>query len=458
MNETIAALSSGTLPSGIAVLRVSGPAVADVLTALVGGVPAPRRASYRSIRDAVGALIDNGVVLYFDGPNSATGEDIAEFHLHGGRAVVAACLQAVTSVAGVRLAQAGEFTRRAFENGRIDLTAAEGLSDLLAAETEGQRRLALAEAAGALRMRFDGWMRRLTDIRAGIEAAFDFADEGDVGEDAATRSDSAVAALLAEMRDDLAGSHRGEIIREGYRVVLAGAPNAGKSSLLNALAGRDVAIVTPVPGTTRDVLEVTLDLGGLPVRIADTAGLRETRDEVEAIGIERAEAAVRQADLVLLLTDLADAADVGTAMTHVKQLRRLPGEPSSTEGATEVLLVETKADLDPSRVPSSGDGSAVHRISALTGLGIDALLADISQRAERAAGASGSSIPIQTRHRAVISEAAGLLEAYLASPHMPAEIAAETLRHTSMALGRLTGQVDVEDLLDVVFSRFCIGK
>ncbi|MDX1730609.1 MAG: tRNA uridine-5-carboxymethylaminomethyl(34) synthesis GTPase MnmE, partial [Aurantimonas coralicida] len=302
-SDTIAALSSGALPAGVAVVRVSGPAARDVMERLAGSVPPERRASLRRFRDAADRTIDRGIALFFPGPGSVTGEDLAEFHLHGGRAVVAAFLEAGTSIPGVRLAVAGEFTRRGFENGRIDLTEAEGLADLLAASTEAQRRMAVAQAGGALRALYGGWMRDLTNARAMIEASFDFADEGDVDDDVASGVERQVAEVAEAMRTHLVKADRGEILREGFKVAIVGAPNAGKSSLLNALADREVAIVTEIPGTTRDVIEATLDLGGIPVRFSDTAGIRETADRIEAMGIERARAVMDEADLVLALVD-----------------------------------------------------------------------------------------------------------------------------------------------------------
>ncbi len=447
MEDTIVALSSGALPAGVAVVRVSGPAARRVVERLAGAVPEPRRASLRRIRDEAGALLDRGLVLFFPGPDSATGEDLAEFHLHGGRATVARFVEAATSLPGLRLAEAGEFTRRAFVNGRIDLTEAEGLSDLLAAETERQRRAALLQAEGGSRRLFEEWGTRLLHARALIEASFDFSDEGDVGEgvDAGVRAE--VAALAAEIDAHLRGAARGEILRDGFRVAIAGAPNAGKSSLLNALARREVAIVTPVPGTTRDVLEVTLDLAGLPVRLFDTAGLRETADPVEAIGIARAREAVERADLVLWL-DAADGAETeaaAAALLHVKQ--------GATGAPRPGLRVRSKADL----AGAPPEGAHDLAISVRTGAGLDALLAVLAARADAAAGAADA-LPLQARHRAALVETRRALADFARAPDMLPEVAAEILRDAADRLGRLTGRTDVEDLLGVIFSRFCIGK
>ncbi|RIY02776.1 tRNA uridine-5-carboxymethylaminomethyl(34) synthesis GTPase MnmE [Aureimonas flava] len=433
--DTIAALSSGALPAGIAVLRVSGPAARLAMESLAGGVPDPRRASLRTFRDRSGVPIDRGLLLFFPGPGSVSGEDLAEFHVHGGRAVAAAMLAALTGISGVRLAEAGEFTRRAFENGRIDLTEAEGLADLLAAETEGQRARAMAQAGGSLRQLADAWMARLLRARALIEAAFDFSDEGDVADDVAGGVAAEVAALAGEMRRSLAEARRGEIWRDGFHVVIAGAPNAGKSSLLNALAEREVAIVSPVPGTTRDVIETRLDLGGVPVRFSDTAGLRAADDAVEAIGVERARAALRQADLVLQLV--------------------APGEEAGElEGEAPVLRLRTKRDLAPDGPPPAGFDLA---LSARTGEGIDALVRRVADAAREAAGDPARAVPARLRQREVVAGTLAHLDAY--DPlHQPAEVAAETLRLAADRLGALTGRRGVEDLLGVIFGEFCIGK
>ncbi|WP_061937852.1 tRNA uridine-5-carboxymethylaminomethyl(34) synthesis GTPase MnmE [Aureimonas sp. AU22] len=433
-DETIAALSSGALPAGIAVLRVSGPAARLAMETLAGGVPEARRASLRTFRTADGQAIDRGLLLFFPAPHSVSGEDLAEFHIHGGRAVAAAMLQALTTLPAIRLAGPGEFTRRAFENGRIDLTEAEGLADLLAAETEGQRAQALAQAEGGLRVVADGWMRRLLRARALIEAAFDFSDEGDVDDDVAASVSGEVAALAAEMRASLSAARRGEIWRDGFHVVIAGAPNAGKSSLLNALAEREVAIVSPIPGTTRDVVETRLDLGGIPVRLSDTAGLRALDDVVEAIGIERARKALTEADLVLHLVAPGD-------------------EPDAVEAAAPVLRLRTKADLGPEGLPAKFDLA----VSTRTGEGLAALVDRILAAASGAAGDPALVVPARLRHREIITGTLAFLDGY--DPvSQPPEVAAETLRLAADRLGALTGRTGVEDLLGVIFGEFCIGK
>ncbi|EAU41458.1 tRNA modification GTPase [Fulvimarina pelagi HTCC2506] len=472
-SDTIAALSSGALPSGVAVVRVSGAKANVAMTSLAGAMPPARQASLRTFRSADGVPIDTGIALFFDGPNTVTGEDIAEFHLHGGRAVVSAFLQAVTHIADIRLAEAGEFTRRAFENGRIDLTEAEGLADLLAAETEGQRRAAFDQARGALSTVYEGWMKRLTQARAMIEAGFDFADEDDVGENAGAGVRQAVSEICDDIRAHLQKASRGEILRSGYKVAIVGAPNAGKSSLLNALAEREAAIVTDVPGTTRDVISVTLDLSGVPVVLLDTAGIRETKDKVEAIGVGRTRAAMNEANLVLALEDPRDApgplSRLKGLLSYVKPSLGPVGQALDDEESEEetlerdVLTVRTKVDLasgqkDPGHGKHLEEGGYDFAISAKTGAGISELMEAISERARTAAGDPASSVPLRVRQRQLLEDTVRILEEFLNDRDAPDEIAAETLRRASTRLGALTGAVGVEDLLDVIFSEFCIGK
>ena len=477
-SDTIAALSSGALPSGVAVVRVSGPDAADALRRLCGALPAARRASLRTFRDASGDVIDRGIAIFFPGPETVTGEDIAEFHLHGGRAVVSACLEAITSAVGTRLAEPGEFTRRAFENGRIDLTEAEGLGDLIAAETEGQHRAAILQAGGALRTLYEDWMAHLTTARAHLEASFDFSDEGDVAEDVADPVRERVGEIVAEIRTHLSRADRGEILRSGYKVAIVGAPNAGKSSLLNALADREVAIVTEIPGTTRDVIEATLDLGGIPVRFSDTAGIRETSDRVEEIGVERAREVMARADLVLALVDPQQGhgplARLTELLSHVKHPMMQAADASledlaegTAKGRRRILTVRTKADQPaPTGLTARfGNEWTDFRfdfvVSAKSGAGLDALTDRLGELAAAAAGLAGggeAAIPLRTRQRELVTETLHILEEFVGNAGLPAEIGAETLRRASDTLGRLTGTVGVEDLLEVIFSQFCIGK
>ncbi len=429
---TLFAPASGFGRAAIAVIRVSGPAAGAVLTALAGPLPAPRRLSLRTLRDpADGAILDRALIAWMPGPSTVTGEDMAELHLHGGVAVRAGVIRALTAFPGCRPAEAGAFTRRAVLNGRMDLTEAEGVADLIEAETEAQRRQALRQLDGALGRQVAAWRDEAIDCLAAAEAALDFSDEGDVDDTALDRAlfDRA-ARLRAAIAAALADGRRGERVREGFWVVLAGPPNAGKSTLLNALSRRDAAIVSPVPGTTRDAIEVRLDLGGLPVMLVDTAGLRETHDPVEAEGIRRTRRRMAEADLVLML---------------------VPPVPKATEPAAtgRVLRVRTKADL----ADGSGGGLAV---SALTGQGMPALLEAIAAEAEAALG-GGDALITRERHRDALERCVAHLDRLPAVAAMP-ELVAEDLRLAVRALGEVGGHVGIEAVLDRLFSGFCIGK
>lgn len=433
MSDTIFALSTGTTPSGVAIVRLSGPGVRFALETTVGGVPEPRKAVLKTVRDASGEAIDRGLVLFFPAPASFTGEDVAEFHLHGGRAVVAAMLDALQGLSGLRLAEAGEFTRRAFENGRLDLTEAEGLADLIAAETEAQRRLALRLAGGAFRIQAEGWRQRLIDLRAHIEADLDFSDEDDVPDDVSGTVYKGIVALREEMERELIAGRRGERIRDGFEVVVLGPPNAGKSSLVNALAERDVAIVTDIPGTTRDLLEVRLDLDGYAVTLVDTAGLRDAGDVIEAEGMRRGRARAEAADLILWLDEEG----------------RAPPQDVSALGV-EMLSLQTKADLHVS------SGAQARSVSVRDQASVDAL---IGLLAREAAGRLSGESPLITRARqsqCLKQSVDALREGEVRG--LPAEIVADHLRQAGEALGRLTGRIDVEDVLGSIFSTFCIGK
>jgi tRNA modification GTPase len=358
-SDTIYALSSGHGRAGVAVIRVSGPSAGLVLDRMAAPRPKPRFAAFRRIRHPdTSELLDEALVLWFPAPRSETGEDMAELQVHGGAAVLRAVLGALGSVPGCRPAEAGEFARRAFENGRVDLTGVEGLADLVDAETEAQRRQALAQAGGALASLYEGWRHRLIEARALFEAAIDFSDEADVAADAVAQARERVATLATEVSAHLADGHRGEIVRDGFRIVLAGPPNVGKSSLLNVLARRDVAIVSPEAGTTRDVIEVRLDLGGFAVVLADTAGLRDAVGAVEAEGIRRTLSRTRSADLVLWLVDATDPS--------------MP-PPDLTAASVPPLIVQNKVDLVSSgSIPPSVDGAIP--VSCATGDGMDRLV------------------------------------------------------------------------------------
>ena len=443
--DTIYALSSGALPSGVAVVRTSGPQSRLVLETMIGGPVDPRRAVLRSIRDRNGESIDRGLVLWFPGPESFTGEDMAEYQIHGGRAVVAALFRCFETFAGMRPADPGEFTRRAFLAGRVDLTEAEGLADLLAAETEAQRRQAAGQAAGALRQLYGEWRRRLVRIRALIEADFDFAEEEDVPGSVATEAWADAAALREEIRHHLDGADRGERIRNGLQVVLLGAPNVGKSSLLNALACRDVAIVTEEAGTTRDIVEVHLDLGGRAVTLVDTAGLREGTGRVEAEGIRRALARGRSADVVLWL----EAPDIGVAARPEEDISR-----------GEVWSVATKCDLVDGEGPGRRVDGETKRfvVSATTGEGLDILVTALTRFADERGRGVNEVLPTRERHRRHLLDTIAQLNNGIEEVGKPAELRAEDLRRAGDELGRITGEIGVEELLDVIFGEFCIGK
>ncbi|WP_413813368.1 tRNA uridine-5-carboxymethylaminomethyl(34) synthesis GTPase MnmE [Devosia sp. Root635] len=425
--DTIVALSSGAPPSGVAVIRLSGPDVSDILLDIAGSIPEPRRLTLRPIgRDS---LLDRGLVAWFPAPHSFTGEDCAELQVHGSPAGVRAIIKLITSK-GARLAEAGEFTRRAFENGKLDLVEIEGLGDLLEAETENQRRQALARFEGGLSQRIDSWRDQLLDLRAEIEARLDFSDEGDVADALPASFGDSIAALRADIGTALASLEHGRIIREGIRVALAGPPNAGKSSLLNALAKSDIAIVTDEAGTTRDVREVPLDIGGQLYILLDLAGLRDTDSKAEAEGVRRARQAIEQADIVLWL----HAPDIADAMA---------GQ------GDRIIRVGTKRDLGA--VP----GMDVE-VSAQSGAG----LADLLQRIEAIGETLSTGEPAvlsRERDRLALESATEALNAAARQLAVP-ELAAESLRIASQSLERLLGRLDAERVLDRLFASFCIGK
>ena len=436
--DTIVALSSGRLPAGIAVVRISGKQTRFAVETIVGELPEPRLARYATFQTPDGVKIDSGLILFFPGPHSFTGEDCAEFQIHGGKATVAALLDSLTALPDIRHAEAGEFTRRAFLNGKLDLVETEALVDLIAAETEAQRRLAVLNAGGAQSRLYAEWRRRLIHARAMIEAELDFADESDVPGSVADIIWADMQRLLGEIHEHINGFHRAEIIRDGYDIVIAGSPNAGKSSLLNALARRDAAIVSDEPGTTRDLVELSLDLDGIKVRLTDTAGIRDGAGKVETIGIERARQRAEAADLVLLLVDAsAESADLPAI-----------GNPNIIRIGTKVDLVT--ADPVDVRVPLM--------VSSFTGQGIPELLGLMGERARRAAGDAGDVLPSRLRHVELLRETTGHLSVALQGIDCGLELRADDLRLAADRLGRISGAVDVEDLLDVIFSQFCIGK
>jgi tRNA modification GTPase len=423
MTDTIFALSSGRPPAAISVIRVSGPRAHEAGIAVAGSLPEPRTAAVRELRrPESGELLDEGLVLRFDSPASSTGEDIVEFQSHGGRAVVDALLGVLASFDGLRLAEPGEFTRRAFESGRIDLTEAEGLADLIEAETESQRRAALLMAEGGLRKQIGDWQERVLALSAEAERAIDY-DEADEPVDAAL---SASCAALARELGAWLERPRAERLKDGIRVVVAGPTNAGKSSLLNAIAGEERAIVTDIPGTTRDHIEVPLALGGIPIVLTDTAGLRATGDEVEAIGVARAERLVEGADVLVWLGDR------GAAPEHPR-----------------LIAVHAKSD-----VRGEGSGGSIP-VSSKTGEGLKPLLERIGEEAKSLLPGEDA-IALNRRQAQHIAEAAdAMAHAGAARDHV---LIAEDLRVARSAFDRLTGRAGVEDVLDALFSRFCLGK
>lgn len=442
MTDTIYALASGPGRAGVAVVRVSGPLAGPALDALAGAArPEPRRAALRSIGDGGGGEIDRGLVLWFPGPASFTGEDCAEFHVHGGPAVVEALARAL-SAAGLRPAEAGEFTRRAFANGKMDLTEAEGLADLIDAETEGQRAQALAQMTGALRGVYEDWREQLISVLAALEGEIDFPDEDDVPDQLSSTAAAPLSSLAGSLSRHLDDERRGERVREGFVIALIGAPNAGKSSLLNRLARRDAAIVTAIPGTTRDVVEVRLVLAGFAVILADTAGLREAADEVEAEGVRRALARAEDADLRLALVDVSR--ETFTADLAAK-LR--PGD----------AVIWNKTDL-AHPAASVPDGLVAFELSAATGDGVDALEAWLSAAVTERLSAREAPALSRARHRDGVSRALAHLESAQLRLGDAPELAASDVHLALRALESLTGRIDVEDVLDRVFSQFCIGK
>jgi len=453
--ETIYALSSGHWgamgPTGVGVIRVSGSQVRAIIKAFCGDIPRERMASLRTlVNPQTNDPLDQALVLYFQGPHSFTGEDVVEFHVHGGRAVIGGVLGALSSFAQMRMAEPGEFSRRAFENGKLDLLEVEGLADLIEADTSAQKTQALAQMGGVFSRLYEGWRGDLIHAIALVESALDFSDEGDVPEDIASGAMGQVKLLYEAINSHLDDGHRGEIVRDGYRVAIVGAPNAGKSSLMNGLAQRDVVIVCDEAGTTRDVVEVRLDIDGLSVIVSDTAGLRETTSKVELEGIARSFKQIEQASLILWMID-GTAPEVG-----------LPDQVAASDAL--VLKIWNKVDL--AAVDPAFEREVDLALSAEQGTGLDQLVERISEIAkthmaqtQMPKGMSFEGVLItRARHRDLLLSALEGLRDFLDGDLSDTELRAEDLRRAAFAIGRLTGKVDVEDILDKLFIEFCIGK
>jgi tRNA modification GTPase len=450
--QTIFALSSGRSPSAIAVVRISGPQASVLVGAIAGKLPLPRMATRALLRDARREPIDDALVLWFPAPSSATGEDVAEFHVHGGRAVLAALFAALSAFGNVRAAEPGEFTRRAFENGKLDLTEAEGLDDLVHADTERQRRQALRQLKGLLGDRARDWRAEIIEASALIEAGIDFSDQADVPAELVAPALARIKTLLAEIEQVLGAQGRSERLRDGLVVAIAGPPNVGKSTLMNQLARREVAIVSPHAGTTRDVIEVQLDLDGYPVTVIDTAGIRETDDPVEQEGVRRARARAAEADLVLWLVDT-------------------PRQDHPHQSGAPLWVVRNKIDLDvvavdearprSDTIDASRSDAGVQpgfAISASRGDGLGELIAALVSFAQDFFGADSGGLIGRERQRQWLQQTADSLRRCIGAFSEGEEFAAEDLRMAATALGRLLGRVDVEDILEVIFRDFCIGK
>lgn len=435
--DTIFALSSGKLPSGVAVIRVSGNEVQNIIKSIRGKVPPARMMAYGSLYSLEHEFLDSALTVFFPAPNSFTGEDCVEFHLHGGKAVVARFLNELSKFENCRIAEAGEFSKRAFANGKLDLTEAEGLADLIDAETESQRRLAVMGASGALAELYREWRQELLRARAMIEAELDFVEEQDIPDSVSDQIWDKLKLLSSAIKKHVADGYRAQAMRDGIKIVIAGAPNSGKSSIINRLAGRDVAIVTDEEGTTRDALEIRLILAGLPVLVTDTAGIRETANKVEKIGIDTALKRLQEADLVLHIEDMSSPVEI-----------TLPAENNA-----EIWRLGNKVDLvsgDDSRWPI--------QFSAETGEGFEEFLDKLIEFCNSFSESLGDLVPARKRQFDLLKETISEIDSALMLKDLDLTLRAEHLRRAGDMLGRITGDIDVEDILDVIFSQFCVGK
>ena len=435
--DTIFALSSGKLPSGVAVIRVSGNEVQNIIKSIRGKVPPARMMAYGSLYSLEHEFLDSALTVFFPAPNSFTGEDCVEFHLHGGKAVVARFLNELSKFENCRIAEAGEFSKRAFANGKLDLTEAEGLADLIDAETESQRRLAVMGASGALAELYREWRQELLRARAMIEAELDFVEEQDIPDSVSDQIWDKLKLLSSAIKKHVADGYRAQAMRDGIKIVIAGAPNSGKSSIINRLAGRDVAIVTDEEGTTRDALEIRLILAGLPVLVTDTAGIRETANKVEKIGIDTALKRLQEADLILHIEDMSSPVEI-----------TLPAENNA-----EIWRLGNKVDLvsgDDSRWPI--------QFSAETGEGFEEFLDKLIEFCNSFSESLGDLVPARKRQFDLLKETISEIDSALMLKDLDLTLRAEHLRRAGDMLGRITGDIDVEDILDVIFSQFCVGK
>ncbi|EJF83420.1 tRNA modification GTPase mnmE [Bartonella elizabethae Re6043vi] len=434
--DTIFAVSSGLLPSGVAVIRLSGPHVVHIVETLCGCLPKARFMHYGNLTARDGSFLDSALTVFFPAPHSFTGEDCAEFHLHGGKAVVNRFLDELSTFSECRMAEAGEFSRRAFMEGKLDLVQAEGLADLIEAETESQRRLAVMGTSGHLTTLYRDWRHKLMKARAFIEAELDFADEADIPNAISDKIWKDVEDLCISLREHIAEGERASILRDGLKIVIAGAPNSGKSSIMNRLAGKSVAIVTEEAGTTRDALEMRLILAGLPIFLTDTAGFRKTENKVEQLGIEVAKQHVREADLVILVYDIGN-----------------PEQVDLPETSAEIWRVGNKLDLY-----EKNDQDYSIQFSALTGLNFDHFIKELESFCHHRASKVGNLVPARKRQLQLLKEAVKEIENSLNYHSLDLSLRAEHLRRASDFIGKITGDIDVEDLLDIIFSEFCVGK
>lgn len=448
--KTIYALSTAPGKAGVAIIRLSGPNVIAILKQIIGEVPKPRYATLKTLYHPITKhQLDKALILYFPAPHSFTGEDVGELHIHGGKAVIESVLEAISHCEGTRLAEPGEFTKRGFLNAKLDLTEVEGLADLIEAQTEAQRQQALLQASGVHSQLYESWRSQLLKALALLEAELDFADEADVLESVTSEKDKIVKESVKSIKRHLSDHHRGEILREGFRVVIAGPPNAGKSSLLNRLAQRDAAIVSEEAGTTRDSIEVYLNLNGYPVIVTDTAGIRKTTSQIEQEGIRRSLSHISKANLIIWLED-------STKFENLEAISKQDIASLSSEDREKTLIVFNKSDL---RTLEIGDiHQAQFKISVKTGEGLEALIGEITNRAQSIMGSQEAPTVTRARHREQLQTCVVALEAFLETKDSPLELKAEELRIAAHAIGRITGRIDMEDVLGEIFSTFCIGK